>query len=210
MGTKSQQKRYKCILADPPWQKDQLGNYGAVKHYDVLKIEDIKAMPVEDLADDDSHCYIWLTNSVIREGYEIMEKWGFTPRSLIVWLKPKLGLGNYYRFCTEYLLFGTKGKAPVKFKGQPNWLFAARQRHSQKPEEQYPMIERMSHGPYLELFARHRQHGWDIWGLEAPGGSDIKIPGYPVPTAEDASNSEPKLEPKSKTKSNLIKKGAVN
>ena len=174
--------KYATILADPPWLRDQLGNYGAVKHYQLMSLEKIKAMPVEDLAADNAHLYLWLTNSVIRDGYEIMEKWGFKPRSMCVWLKPQLSLGNYYRLCCEFLLFGTRGNAPVKFKAQPNWLFAARQRHSQKPEEQYAIIERMSHGPYLELFARHRQPGWDIWGLEAPGGSDIEIPGYPVPT----------------------------
>ena len=173
-------RKYATILADPPWMRDQIGNYGAVNHYQLMPLEKIKAMPVEGLAADNAHMYLWLTNSVIRDGYEIMEKWGFKPRSLCVWLKPQLGLGHFYRLCCEYLLFGTRGNAPVKFKAQPNWFFSARQRHSQKPEEQYPMIERMSHGPYLELFARHRQTGWDIWGLEAPGGSDIKIPGYPV------------------------------
>ena len=171
--------KWKTIMADPPWQRDQLGNFGAVKHYDLLTTEQIKAMPVEDLAADESHCYIWLTNSTILDGYDIMKKWGFTPRSLIVWWKPRLGLGHYYRLCTEFLLFGTKGRAPVKFKGQPNWMFCARQDHSHKPEEQYAMIERMSHPPYLELFARRRQPGWAAWGNEI--NSDIDIPGYPVP-----------------------------
>lgn len=180
MATKKQ--KYATILADPPWKKDQLGNYGAVKHYKLMSIEDIKAMPVEDLAADNAHLYIWLTNSTITEGYEIMKEWGFTPRSLCVWWKPRLGLGNYFRLCTEFLLFGTRGKAPVKFNAQPNWLFAARQDHSHKPEEQYAMIERMSNGPYLELFARRRQPGWDAWGLEVPGGSDVDLPGYPVPS----------------------------
>ncbi len=178
----TEKQKYATILADPPWGKDQLGNYGAVKHYNVMSIEQIKAMPVEDLAADNAHLYLWLTNAVIREGYDIMEKWGFKPRSMCVWLKPRLGLGVYYRLCTEFLLFGTRGKAPVKFHSQPNWLFAARQDHSHKPEEQYAMIERMSHGPYLELFARRRQPGWDAWGNEVPGGADIEIPGYPVPS----------------------------
>jgi N6-adenosine-specific RNA methylase IME4 len=76
-------------------------------------------------------------------------------------------------------LLGTRGKAPVLFKAQPNWLFAPIQDHSHKPEEQYAVIERVSPGPYLELFARRRQAGWDSWGNEIE--SDIEIPGYPVP-----------------------------
>jgi len=172
-------QKYTTILADPAWINDQLGNYGAVKHYNLMTVEQIKAIPVKDLAADNAHLYLWLTNATIRAGYEVMDAWGFTPRSLCCWWKPRLGLGNYFRLCTEHLLFGTRGNLPVKFKAQPNWLFAARQDHSHKPEEQYAIIERMSPGPYLELFARRRQHGWHVWGNEIE--SDINIPGYPVP-----------------------------
>ena len=91
-----------------------------------------------------------------------------------------MGLGVYLRNAAEYVLFGTRGKAPILFKAQPNWLFAPVQRHSQKPEEQYAIIERCSPGPYLELFARRKQLGWDVWGNEIE--SDIIIPGYPVPS----------------------------
>jgi N6-adenosine-specific RNA methylase IME4 len=180
----TEQKKYKCVLVDPAWPCDQGGGYGAINHYRLMPLERIKAMPVKDLAEDNAHCYLWLTNSTIRAGYEIMEAWGFTPRSLCCWLKPRLGLGNYFRLCTEHVLFGTRGKAPVKFNAQPNWLFAAKQEHSHKPEEQYAVIERMSDGPYLELFARRRQPGWDVWGDEID--SDIDIPGYPVPSSPAA------------------------
>jgi len=77
------------------------------------------------------------------------------------------------------MLFATRGKAPVLYKSQPNWGFFPVQDHSHKPEEQYAIIERVSPGPYLELFARRRQPGWDAWGNEIE--SDIVIPGYPVP-----------------------------
>jgi N6-adenosine-specific RNA methylase IME4 len=175
--------KYATILADPPWKTDQLGNYGAINHYNLLTVEQIKAMPVGDLAEDDAHLYLWLTNSTIKDGYDVMEAWGFTPRSMLCWLKPQLGLGNYYRLCSEWLLFGTRGKAPVKFKAQPNWFFASRQDHSHKPEEQFAIIERMSHGPYLELFARRRRPGWDAWGNEID--SDVELSGYPVPKYSD-------------------------
>lgn len=77
------------------------------------------------------------------------------------------------------MLLGTRGKAPVKFKAHPSWLFAPLQDHSHKSEEQYAIIERLYDPLYLELFARRRQPGWDVWGNEVK--SDVFIPGYPVP-----------------------------
>ena len=103
-----------------------------------------------------------------------MEAWGFTYRSCLTWVKPGLGLGNsYLRNNTEHLLFGTKGKAPILYRSQPTWLFAPRQDHSHKPEEQYAVIERCSPGPYLELFARRKQPGWQVWGNEV--ASDVVL-----------------------------------
>jgi N6-adenosine-specific RNA methylase IME4 len=103
-----------------------------------------------------------------------MQAWGFTYRSCLTWVKPGLGLGSYYlRNNTEHLLFGTKGKAPVLYRSQPTWLFAPKQDHSHKPEEQYAVIERCSPGPYLELFARRKQPGWQVWGNEVV--SDVEL-----------------------------------
>ncbi|MFZ2483658.1 MAG: MT-A70 family methyltransferase [Streptococcus parauberis] len=105
--------------------------------------------------------------------------WGFTPRSIYTWVKPRLGLCVYLRNSTEHLLLGTRGKAPIQFKGQMNWGFMPLQDHSHKPEEVYDIIERCSEGNYLELFARRPRHRWDIWGNEV--ASDVKIRDFPVP-----------------------------
>ena len=173
-------KHYSTILADPPWDVDQRGNYGAIKHYELMSVEEIKAMPVADLATTDAHLYLWVTNGTMPHGFDVLEAWGFRFRSIFTWIKPKLGLGNYLRNSTEHVLFATRGKAPVLFKAQPSWGFFPMQEHSHKPEEFHKIIERMSPGPYLELFARRRQPGcWDVWGNEIE--SDIEIPGYPVP-----------------------------
>lgn len=176
-------KKYRTILADPPWQRNQTGVRGASNHYALMTLERIKAMPVADLAEDNSHLYLWCPNGLLEDALEVIKAWGFTFRSPIYWIKPRLLLGNYFRNASETCLFATRGKAPVKFHSQPNWMFCPQQQHSQKPEEQYPLIRRMSYGPYLELFARHREPDFDCWGFEAPGGSDIIMPGgnYPVP-----------------------------
>lgn len=175
-------KKYRTILADPPWDINQRGKYStrsAESHYDLMPLERIKAMPVADLYVENSHLYLWIPNGLLQEGLDVIKAWGFTYRSPLLWIKPRLGLGNYIRNASEICLFATRGKAPVKFHAQPNWLFAPQQEHSHKPEEQYAIIERLSHGPYLELFARRRQPGWDAWGNEID--SDIQIEGYPVP-----------------------------
>ena len=181
MGKASVTKKYRTILADAPWDINQGGRRGAAHHYNLMPLEDIKAMPVEDLCEENAHLYLWVPNGLLQEGLDVINAWGFTFRSPIYWIKPRLGLGNYIRNASETCLFATRGKAPVKFHAQPNWLFAPQQEHSHKPEEQFAIIERLSDGPYLELFARRRQSGWDAWGNEID--SDIVMPGgnYPVP-----------------------------
>ncbi|RIR80559.1 methyltransferase [Mycobacteroides abscessus] len=172
--------RYRTILADPPWDTHQRGTRGAIQHYPLMSLDRIKAMPVADLAADDAHLWLWVTNATLRDGYDVMTAWGFTPRSPLTWCKPRLGLGNYLRNSTEHLLLGTRGSAPVRFRAQPTWLFAPVQDHSHKPEEVYGVIERLSNGPYLELFARRPRHNWHAWGNQID--SDVVIPGYPVPS----------------------------
>ena len=172
-------KLYRTVMADPPWDIEQGGARGAINHYNLMKLEHIKAMPIADLVDKNAHCWLWVTNAALKHGYDVLEAWGFTPRSVFCWIKPRLGLGNYLRNASEHVLFGSRGKAPVLYHSQPNWMFAPVQDHSHKPEEQYAIIERVSPGPYLELFARRHQSGWDAWGNEID--SDIVLPGYPVP-----------------------------
>ncbi|WP_223165261.1 MT-A70 family methyltransferase [Lentzea indica] len=146
-------------------------------------MERIKAMPVAELAEPNSHLWLWCTNSTLRDGYDVAAAWGFTVRAPLTWVKFQLGLGHYLRCATEHLLFATRGRAPVNFRAQPSWIQAPRQEHSRKPDEQYAVIERISDGPYLEMFARRRPpstHSWAVWGNEID--SDITIPGYPVPS----------------------------
>lgn len=178
-------KKYRTILADPPWDINQRGNYGAIKHYDLMSLERIKAMPLADLCEDNAHLYLWCPNGLLPEALEVVKAWGFKFRCTMVWCKPRLSCGHFIRTAHETCLFATRGKAPVKFHSQPSFIFAPQQEHSHKPEEQFAIIERLSDGPYLELFARRRQPGWDVWGFEAPGGSDTIIPGYPVPAYSD-------------------------
>ncbi len=176
----NQERRFATVLMDPPWSHLQgRGTWGAGNHYPLMSFDEISRMPIADLTSPNAHLYLWTTNGCLPYAFEIMKKWGFEYRSIFTWIKPKLGLGNYFRNCTEQVLFGTRGKAPVLFKAQPTWGCFPVQDHSHKPEEFHKIIERMSPGPYLELFARRHFPGWSVWGDSVP--SDIRIPGYPVP-----------------------------
>jgi len=192
-------RKYGTIIMDPPTDIYQKGkkdskSRSAGKYYDLMTIEQIKAMPIPDLLAENAHLYLWTTNAALEASYGLLRAWNLTPRSIFSWIKPGMGLGVYLRNCSEQMLLATRGKAPILFNAQPNWGYFPRQDHSHKPEEVYSIIERCSPGPFLELFARRHRHGWDAWGNEID--SDIDIPGYPVPNspatrkaaAEGASN----------------------
>ena len=190
----SKMTKYSTILADPPWDIEQKGRYGAIKHYKLMTLERIKAMPVADLMEENGHIWLWVTNATLEHGFEVLRAWGAVPRSIFTWVKLRMGLGVYLRNATEHILLGTKGKAPILFNAQMNWGVFPLQDHSHKPEEIHKIIERCSPGPYLELFARRRQPGWDVWGNEIE--SDIDIPGYPVPNSPATRNKNLNLDKK--------------
>lgn len=124
-----------------------------------------------------SHLYLWVTNPrLFREAgdlygpNEIMAAWGFRYVTMLTWHKLGApGMGWYFRGDTEHVLFGVRGKAGIA-PGirESNHFAAARREHSAKPDRFYELVERVSPGPYLELFARRRRYGWDVWGNEAP------------------------------------------
>ena len=170
---------FATILVDPPWPL-QSGE----KHYRTMSLTRIEALPVGALAARDAHLWLWTTNALLPKAYEVAGAWGFTVRSPLTWVKFRLGLGGRYqlRNATEQLLFCTRGKAPLGSRSQPTWFNAPVQEHSRKPAEQFAIIERVSPGPYLELFARRRPESnqpWAVWGDQVD--SDIRIPGFAVP-----------------------------
>ena len=170
---------FRTILADPPWQT-QSGE----AHYQTMSLERIMGMPVVELAAADAHLWLWTTNALLPRAYEVAQAWGFTVRSPLTWVKFRLGLSGRYqlRNATEQLLFCTRGKAPLGSHSQPTWFNAPVTEHSRKPAEQFAIIERISQGPFLELFARRRPESnqdWAIWGNEVV--SDVRVPGYGVP-----------------------------
>jgi N6-adenosine-specific RNA methylase IME4 len=175
--------KYANIVMDVPWPVNQRGKRGAIMHYNLMTLEEIAKLPIDYLSTENAVCWFWVTNSTIDIGYEMLRGYGFRPVSILTWFKFKagqLGLGNYLRNDTEHVLLGVKGKMPIAVHNQPSWFLAPTAEHSRKPAEFFAIAERCyPQGPKLELFARRRQPGWDVWGNEIE--SDIVIPGYPVP-----------------------------
>lgn len=183
---------FRTILVDPPWPAQ-----GGERHYRTMSLERIMGLPVAELAAPDAHLWLWTTNALLPRAYEVARAWGFTVRSPLTWVKFRLGLSgpSQLRNATEHLLFCTRGRAPVGFRSQPTWFNAPVAEHSRKPAEQFAIIERVSPGPYLELFARRRPESradWAVWGDEVV--SDVRLPGYPVPRYTQP-DSAPEVEP---------------
>ena len=165
---------YRTIVADPPWrygsQRGAVARGHARKHYDTMPLEAIKGLPVESMADDNAHLYLWVTNPILFDAFPILAAWGFEYRTLLTWRKlGTLGMGYYFRGDTEHVIFAVRGKAPIApHLRARNWFAAPKTGHSRKPDLFYEMVERVSPEPRLELFARRRRYGWDVWGNEAP------------------------------------------
>jgi N6-adenosine-specific RNA methylase IME4 len=175
-------RRFKTIMADPPWRFQNSTGKVAPEHkrlnrYGTLTLPEIQALPVARIADSASHLYLWVPNALLPDGLAVMQAWGFTYKSNIVWHKIRKdggsdgrGVGFYFRNVTELILFGIRGKnartlAPGR--SQVNMLQTRKREHSRKPDEQYDIIEACSPGPYLELFGRGIRQGWTTWGNQA-------------------------------------------
>jgi N6-adenosine-specific RNA methylase IME4 len=186
-------KKFATILADPPWRFQNSTGKVAPEHkrlnrYGTMQLEDIASLPVQNVAAETAHLYLWVPNALLPDGLSIMQSWGFKYKANIVWHKVRKdggsdgrGVGFYFRNVTELILFGVKGKnartlAPGRT--QVN-LFGTRKReHSRKPDEQYDIIEACSPGPYLELFARGVRPNWTVWGHQADEGYEPTWPTY--------------------------------
>lgn len=162
---------YATIVADPPWSyRQSSGVQGAVDdEFSTLTDDDVAALPVVDLATPDAHLYLWVTTPKLYDSpnpAEIAAAWGFTYKTMITWVKgERVGLGWYYRVDTEHCLFAVRGSAPIPGPvRESNVLWSPRGRHSTKPQAFGDLVEKVSPGPYVELFARQPRLGWDHWG----------------------------------------------
>lgn len=180
--------KYRTIVADPPWEVHQppewnYGKPGGVPNkrlpYQTMDLMALRTLPVKDMAADDAHLYVWTINRYVEAAYDLARRWGFSPSTLLTWCKPRkgLGVGGAYALTSEFILFARKGRDCLQRREGTTWFEWPRGEHSAKPDGFLDVVEQVSPGPYLELFARRARFGWDYWGDESLGTAEM---GYPL------------------------------
>lgn len=141
----------------------------------MMGLPEIKALPVADLMAPDAHLYIWTVNRHLEATFDIARAWGAEPAQTLVWCKAPMGLGmgGAYVSTTEFVIFARRGKLRTATRQDSSWWQWKRRKHSSKPPAFLDMVERVSPGPYLELFAREKRSGWDCWGNEIEGTIEL-------------------------------------
>ncbi len=175
---------FSTILADPPWRfKNRTGKvapeHKRLNRYETLTTDEICALPVPEILAPTAHLYLWTPNALLPDALRVMDAWGFTYKTNLIWRKVRKdggsdgrGVGFYFRNVTEMVLFGVRGKNARTLspgRRQVNYMQSRKREHSRKPDEQYEIIEACSPGPLLELFARGERDGWRYWGDQACG-----------------------------------------
>ncbi|MGE0760534.1 MAG: MT-A70 family methyltransferase, partial [Pirellulaceae bacterium] len=159
--------KFPTIHADPPWAYDNEASRGAAaNHYPTMSLDEICAEPVAELVEDNAHLHLWTTSGFLKEAFDVIAAWGFEFKSSFVWIKPEIGLGNYWRLSHELLLLGVRGSLRFRDSSVPSWIQAHRTVHSRKPGMVRALIERVSPGPYLELYGREElpDSAWTVYG----------------------------------------------
>lgn len=162
------------MYLDPPWPERGGGKIkrGADKHYSLMSLRELFEFDVNRWAAPDCHLYMWVTNNYLEQAFIILRAWGFRYITTITWQKDRMGIGQYYRGMTEHCIFAVRGKIPYRLTEEGRrcqgvtGFTAPRTTHSTKPAKMRRMIEIVSPGPRIELFARERHPGWDAWGNE--------------------------------------------
>lgn len=168
---------YRTIVADPPWpytdtfppdRHPEKGKTFARRRlpYSSMTLEELAVMPVADVADDAAHLYVWTTNRFLHDAFHIVEAWGFRYSQTLTWCKPPQGVaaGGAFTNTTEFVLHARRGSLRPKQRLDSSWWQWSRTGHSRKPSAFLDLVEQVSPGPYVELFARAPRLGWDSWG----------------------------------------------
>ena len=180
-------KKYNIIYADPPWNyKDKAlaGNRGAGCKYNVMSTEDTKKLPVNELAAEDCMLFIWVTMPKLNEVFDLIEHWGFTYKTCgFNWVKRNkrantwfMGMGNWTRANSELCLLATKGKPKRVSASVLSVIDTPIEEHSKKPAIiREKIVELCGDLPRVELFARQKTEGWDVWGNEVESNIELDL-----------------------------------
>jgi N6-adenosine-specific RNA methylase IME4 len=159
---------FHVLVIDPPWQyekrKEDPSHRGRCL-YPTMSTEELMDMKL--LAEDNSFLWLWTTNAFMHDAYHLIEKWGFTPKTILTWAKNKMGTGDWLRGKTEHCILAIKGKPIIDLTNQTTLLEAPLREHSRKPDEFYKMVEEICPGRKIDYFSREKREGWEQWGAES-------------------------------------------
>ena len=174
--------KYRTIVADPPWEypSGTGANYSAQGRktvflpYPTMTVDEIAALPVAELADRHSTLFLWTTNLYLEEAFQIAREWRFPHVATLVWTKPRgCNSGGVFYSNVEFILYCRRPQVAAPARVPSRWFDWPRREHSAKPDAFLDLVEQVSPGPYLELFARRQRLGWDTWGNEALNHVDL-------------------------------------
>ena len=151
-------ERFGCVYANPPWPELDKGEQSIAETQQA--ISDLCELPISELVCDDAHLHLWTTNDFLFDSRQVMEAWGFDYQGCLIWVKPQMGSGTYWRVSHEFLLLGVRGSCKFRNKMSMSWVRCNRTKHIRKPDKVRQLVEKVSHGPYLELFAQEAAKGW--------------------------------------------------
>lgn len=163
--------KYRTIVADPAWEQKNMNKWNRRNKtaeqlpYQTMTIEEIKNLPVANLADENCNCFIWTTNQFLPKTFEVLTAWGFKYLTTLTWVKPS-GVGAWFVNRTQHIVVGYKGKLKLEKRFEPTVFFHTPLKHSEKPKIFHELFERVSAEPRLEMFARQERKGWSVWGNE--------------------------------------------
>jgi N6-adenosine-specific RNA methylase IME4 len=189
---------FSAIVADPPWPQARSGPRSKEKRggprewkagtraslpYETMTVEQIAALPVEPVAAEDAHLYLWTTNRYIEDAFAVARAWGFQYSTMLPWCKSPMGLGpgGAYAITAEFCLFCRRGSLAPLRRWDTSWFNFKRVKangsvkHSAKPEPFFDVVEQVSPGPYLELFARRERLGWKTWGDQSANSAELEL-----------------------------------
>jgi N6-adenosine-specific RNA methylase IME4 len=161
--------RYQVIVSDPPWKYDTRAedtSHRGKNQYPDMTTEEICALPVGALAQDDCVLWLWTTNAFMRDAYRCLDAWGFREKTILTWDKELLGLGDWLRNVTEHCILAVRGRPTVSLTNQTTIIREKRREHSRKPVAFYELVEALCPGSKLEMFSRSPREGWGAWGAE--------------------------------------------
>ena len=167
---------FAVIVIDPPWKyslRSGDSSHRSSNPYRSMDLEEIQLLPVQKISHENSILWLWTTNNFMREALHLVEFWGFNTKTILTWIKNRIGTGDWLRGQTEHCILAAKGRPTVTLTNQSTALIAPAGKHSEKPDAFYELVKSLCPGSKIDMFSRKERVDFHPWGLEViPSGSE--------------------------------------